>query len=138
MDKPIYLGFALLELSKLLMYETYYDKLQPYFAEKNIQIHYMDTDSFVLSVNTKDFIKDLKTFEDFFDFSNFIRNREYFSFKKTKRLLVTSKQELLRRFGLMNLFVWEVKLFHLNVEKKKKLKKCYCKSRSKHNKFEEF
>ena len=29
MDKPIYLGFTVLELSKLLMYETYYDKLQP-------------------------------------------------------------------------------------------------------------
>ena len=31
MDKPIYLGFAILELSKLHMYETYYDTLQPYF-----------------------------------------------------------------------------------------------------------
>ena len=31
MDKPIYLGFSVLEMSKLLMYETYYDKLQPYF-----------------------------------------------------------------------------------------------------------
>ena len=31
MDEPIYLGFTVLELSNLLMYETYYDKLQPYF-----------------------------------------------------------------------------------------------------------
>ena len=31
-DKPTYLGFGLLELSKKLMYETYYDKLQPYFG----------------------------------------------------------------------------------------------------------
>ena len=59
-DKPIYLGFAFLELSKKLMYETYYDKLQPYFGQKNLQLHYMDTDSFVLSVDTKDIIKDLK------------------------------------------------------------------------------
>ena len=29
MDKPIYLGFAVLQLRKFLMYETYYDKLQP-------------------------------------------------------------------------------------------------------------
>ena len=36
LDKPVYLGFAVLELSKLLMYETYYDKLQPYFGEKVI------------------------------------------------------------------------------------------------------
>ena len=35
MDKPIYLGFGALELSKLLMYETYYDKLQPCFGDEN-------------------------------------------------------------------------------------------------------
>ena len=41
MDKPVYLGFAVLELSKLLMYETYYDKLQPMFwREKNTSTLY--------------------------------------------------------------------------------------------------
>ena len=65
MDKPIYLGFRVLELSKLLLYETYYDKLQPYFKQENVQLHYMDTDSFVLSVNTKDIIKDLKKFRKY-------------------------------------------------------------------------
>ena len=49
MDKPIFLGFAILELSKLHMYETYYDTLQPYFRQENIQLHYMDCDSFILS-----------------------------------------------------------------------------------------
>ena len=43
MDKQIYLGFSVLELSKLLMYETYYDKLQPYFGQENMQCHYMDS-----------------------------------------------------------------------------------------------
>ena len=47
-DKPIYLGFATLELSKLHMYETLYDKLQPYFGQEKIQLHYIDTDAFVL------------------------------------------------------------------------------------------
>ena len=82
MDKPIYLGFSVLELCKLLLYETYYDKLQPYFGQEKIQLHYMDTDSFVLSVNTKDIIKDLKNLEDIFDFSNLDRNHELFSNKK--------------------------------------------------------
>ena len=40
MEKPIYLGFAILELSKLLMSETHYDKLQKYFGQDGIQIHY--------------------------------------------------------------------------------------------------
>ena len=70
MDKPFYLGFAILELSKLHVYATFYDILQPYFGQENIHLHYVDTDAFILSVNIKDFIKHLKTLEDIFDFSN--------------------------------------------------------------------
>ena len=70
MDKPIYLGFAVIKLSKLSLYYNYYDKLQPYFGEKNLQLHYVNTDAFVFSVNTNDIIRDLKKFEDIFDFSN--------------------------------------------------------------------
>ena len=33
-DKPIHIGFTILELSKLLMYGTYYDNLQAYFGQK--------------------------------------------------------------------------------------------------------
>ena len=44
----------------------------------------MDTDSFVLSVKTKDFIKDLKNLEDLFDFSNLEKNHELFSNKNKK------------------------------------------------------
>ena len=39
MDKHNFLGFAVLKLSKLIMYETYHDKLQPYFGEKNLHLH---------------------------------------------------------------------------------------------------
>ena len=44
----------------------------------------MDTDSFVLSVNTKDIIKDLKNLEDWFDFSNLNENHELFKNKIRK------------------------------------------------------
>ena len=84
MDKPIYLGFAILELSKLLMYETYYDKLQPYFGVKNLQLRYMDTDSSILSVNTKDIVKELKNLEDMFDFGNLDKNHDLISNKNKK------------------------------------------------------
>ena len=84
MYRPIDLGFAVLELSKLHMYETYYDELQPFFGRKNIQRRYMDTDSFILSVNTKDLIRDLKILEDKIDFSNLDENLEFFSKKKQK------------------------------------------------------
>ena len=80
-DDPIYLGFSVLELSNLLLYETYYDKLKPYFGQENIQLNYMDTDTLVLSVNSKDIIEDLKILEDIFDSSNSDENNELFSTK---------------------------------------------------------
>ena len=84
MDKPIYLGLSVLELSKLHMYETYYDKLQPYFGEENIKLHYMDCDSFVLSIETQNEFNDLKNLEQLFDFSNLNKNHEQFSEKNKK------------------------------------------------------
>ena len=66
------------------MYDTYYDKLQLYIGPEKIQLHYTDTDAFVLSVNTKDIIKDLKKLEDTFDFSTLDKNKELFSNKNKK------------------------------------------------------
>ena len=86
MDKAIYVGFSILELSKLHMYETYYDTLQPYFGQENLQLHYIDTDGMFLSMKTKDIIKDLKNLEDIFDFSNLDKNHKLYSEKNKKRL----------------------------------------------------
>ena len=86
MDKPIYLGYAVLELSKLLMYETYYDKLQPYFGQDKIQFLYMDCDSFVLSFETQN-NNDLINLENLFDISNLNDNHEIFSDKNKKSLV---------------------------------------------------
>ena len=59
MDKLKYSGIAILELSKLHMYETYFDTLQPYFRQEKIKLHYMGCDSFILSIKSKNLIKDL-------------------------------------------------------------------------------
>ena len=76
MDKAIYVGFALLELSKLHMYETYYDKLQPYFGQENLQLHYIDLDGMILSMKTQNIFTDLKKLEDIFDITNLDENHE--------------------------------------------------------------
>ena len=78
MEKPIYLGFCILELSRLLMYETYYDKLQKYFGVDGIQFHYQDTDAFIMSIKTTDIVNDLSNLQHqhkMFVFSNL--NKEH-------------------------------------------------------------
>ena len=138
MDKPIYLGFAVLEISKLHMYETYYDKLQPYFGQENIQLHYMDTDSFILSVNTKDIIKELGNLEDIFDFSNLDKNPELFSIKNNKVIgkfkIETPKKVWIDEFVSLRSKMYACKC---GDDSKNKLKGI-SKSQSKHNKFEQY
>lgn len=73
-NKPIYLGFCILELSKWKMYDFHYDYMKPKYSNdhQRICLNYMDTDSLFYTVHTEDFYEDIKTdIEDRFDTSNF-------------------------------------------------------------------
>ena len=58
MNKPIYLGQAILDISKTLMYEFWYDYIKPKYGD-NTRLCYMDTDSFTMHIKTEDFYKDI-------------------------------------------------------------------------------
>jgi len=58
-NKPLYLGFAVLDLSKWKMYDFHYNYIKPKYNE-NVQLNYMDTDSFIYTINTEDFYKDIQ------------------------------------------------------------------------------
>ena len=73
--KPIYIGYIILELIKLLIYEIFYDVLDTHFGQKIMKLLFMDIDSFILSVNAKDDKNNLKSREDLFDFSTI--NKEH-------------------------------------------------------------
>ena len=74
MDKPIMVGQAILDKSKELMYHFYYDYLKPKYKE-NVNLMYMDTDSFVLEIETCDFFEDIKNdLEKWFDTSGYDKN----------------------------------------------------------------
>ena len=137
MDKPFYLGFTLLELSKLLMYEINYDIQQPYFGQENIQLQYMDTDSFILRLNTKDIIKDLKNSEGIFDFSNLDKNHELFINKNEKKIVIF-KIETPKNIWIDEFICLRIKMyaFKCGADSKNKLKGV-SKSQSKKIKFEE-
>ena len=140
MDKAIYVGFAILELSKLHMYETYYDTLQPYFGQENLQLHYIDTDGMILSMKTENIIKNLKNLEDIFDFSNFDKNHELYSNKNKKVIgkfkIETRKNIWIDEFVCLRSKVYSFKCKN-NDENKNKIKGI-SKSQSKPIKFEEY
>ena len=84
MGKPSYLGVLVVELSKLVLYETKDDKSQQPFGRENLQLLHMDCDSFVLSIRTKNNNSDLKNLEHFFDSSNLGKYHELFIDNKNK------------------------------------------------------
>ena len=57
-NKPIYLGLSILEISKILMYEFWYDYMKLKYND-NVRLCYMDTDSFIMNIKTNDFYKDV-------------------------------------------------------------------------------
>ena len=71
MNKPIYLGLSILEISKTLMYEFWYDYMKPKYND-NVKLYYMDMDSFIMNIKTNDFYKDISNdVENGFDTSNY-------------------------------------------------------------------
>ena len=57
-NKPVYLGLSILEISKTLMYEFWYGYIKPKY-QNNAKLCYMDTDSFIINIKTEDFYKDI-------------------------------------------------------------------------------
>ena len=71
MNKPIYLGLSILDISKILMYEFWYDYMKPNYGN-DVQLCYMDTNSFIMNIKTEDFYKDIANdVEKRFDKSNY-------------------------------------------------------------------
>ena len=94
MDKPIMVGQAILDKSKELMYHFYYDYLKPKYKE-NVNLMYMDTDSFVLEIETCDFFEDIKD-----DLKNgltpLVMIKTWYYLMNMQKLLVLTKKLLVR------------------------------------------
>ena len=74
MNMPIYLGMTILDISKIPMYEFWYDYLKRKYKE-NLQLCYMDTDSYIFSVKIKNWYKYIsKDVEKRFDTSSIQTN----------------------------------------------------------------
>ena len=71
LNEPIYLGQAILDISKTIMYEFWYDYIKPKYKD-NARLCYMYTDSFIINIKTEDFYKDIASdVERRFDASNY-------------------------------------------------------------------
>ena len=54
MNKPVYLGLSILQISKTPMHDFWYDYIKPKY-QNNAKLCYMDTDIFIINIKTEDF-----------------------------------------------------------------------------------
>ena len=93
MKKPIYLGLSILEISKIIMYEFWYDYVKKKYGDM-VKLCYMDTDSLIMNIKTKDFYKDIaQDVEERFDTSNYDVDRPLPK-GKNKKVIGLMKDEL--------------------------------------------
>ena len=93
MNKPIYLGLSVLEISKILIYEFWYDYMKPKYGN-DVKLCYMDTDSSIVNIKTNDLYKDIANdVENRFDTSNYEVNRPLPT-GKNKKVTGLMKDEL--------------------------------------------
>ena len=92
-NKPIYLGLSILEISKTLMYEFWYDYMKPKYND-NVKLCYTDTDSFIINIKTNNFYEDIASdVENRFDTSNYEVKRPL-PMGKNKKVIGLMKDEL--------------------------------------------
>ena len=93
MNKPIYLGLSILEISKTLMYKFWYGYMKTKYND-HVKLCYMDTDSFIMNIKTNDFYEDIASdVENRFDTSNYEVNRPLPT-GKNKKVIGLMKDEL--------------------------------------------
>ena len=133
MNKPIYLGQAILDISKTLMYEFWYDYIKPKYGDQ-ARLCYMDTDSFIMHIKTEDFYKDIANdVERWFDISNYDeKDKRPLPIGKNKKVIGMFKDELggkiMTEFCALRAKAYAFKLDDDNeVKKAKGTKKCIVK-----------
>jgi len=91
LDKPIYAGFTILDLSKYHMYDFHYNTMKPKYGEK-LELMMTDTDSLVIRVETEDFYKDMVEMKEHFDMSEYSKSNPIYD-ETNKKVIGKFKDE---------------------------------------------
>ena len=118
-NKPVYVGFSVLELSKTVIYDFYYDYIKSKYGDNAILL-YTDTDSMILKVETENFYCDIQENLDYFDTSNYNENNIH-NISKNISVLGRMKDEFAGK-PILNFYGTGTKAYCVNFEDKSEKK----------------
>lgn len=94
-NQPMFIGFAVLDLSKVQLYKFHYEYMLKKYPLDNIKLCYTDTDSGIYKITTNDVYKDIKNdLTDWFDTSDYPVDNPYGFPKLNKKKMGVMKDEL--------------------------------------------
>ena len=131
MNKPVYVGQAILDLSKIIMYEFHYDYMKCRHRDEDLKLCYMDTDSLIYSICTEDFYKDIADdVEARFDTSGYVPDRPL-PVGLNKKVIGLMKDELggeiMRELISLRPKMYSYRVGNSEPKKCKEIKKCVVK-----------
>ena len=89
LNKPIYVGFTVLDLSKLNMYDFHYNFIEKNF---NAKLLFTDTDSLVYEIKSENVYEEFYNWKDLFDFSNYSKDSKFYD-ESNKKVIGNMKDE---------------------------------------------
>ena len=129
MNKPVYLGQAILDLSKTIMYEFHYDYMIPKYGDR-LKLCYMDTDSLINSIKTEDFYSNISPDDESrFDTSGYPNDGSRpLPVGKNKKVIGLMKDELggeiMKEFVSLRPKMYSYRVGNSEPKKCKGIKKC--------------
>ena len=140
LNKPVYTGMTILDNSKILMYDFFYNHLKKQYG-KNCDVLYTDTDSLLLEIKTDDVYKDIKSNEKHYDTSDYPKEHPLHS-TANKKVLGKLKDEC-AGIPISEVVCLRSKMYSIlkadekNIKKAKGVKKSVIKKQIKHEQYKE-
>ena len=140
LNRPVYVGMSVLDLSKHLMYDFYYNELKKQYGE-HCQLLYTDTDSLLLEIQTEDVYKDMGANADLYDTSDYPKDHPQYS-EENKKVVGKMKDECAGRLiaeyvGLRPKMYSILEADGGNIKKAKGVKKSVVKKNITHRQYKE-
>lgn len=133
LNRPIYVGFSVLDLSKTLMYDFHYNYVKSKYGSR-AQLLFTDTDSLCYEITTDDLYHDLKDDKELFDFSAYPRNHSLYD-ASNKKIIGKMKDETesvpVKEFVGLRSKMYS--MVHGNTEKPKGISKAVIRSKLRHD-----
>ncbi|GBN91024.1 hypothetical protein AVEN_195498-1, partial [Araneus ventricosus] len=135
LNRPIYVGFSILDISKILMYDFHYNFIKKTY-DNRAKLLFTDTDSLCYHIHTEDVYKDISEHAELFDTANYPPNHLLFNLPNNK-VLGKMKDELsgdiASEFVGLKAKMYSLKTLHFEKQTAKGVPKSVLKSRVSHN-----